>query len=253
MNGFIDIHHHLIWGMDDGPSTFKKTAAMMHAASKDGVSIIIATPHASPGIKEFNLRVYLQRVRLLNKYSNERNLGVTVLPGSEILYTQYTAQLLREKRIPTLAYSEYALVEFEPGDSYEHIYDALRSLSNHGFTPVVAHVERYKCLVKNAGLIKELKSTFHARMQVNCSTIINGRSRQVRKFVSDMLDSNLLDFVATDSHNTSSRPTRMHDCYDILLDSYGKRMAARLTCRNQEAIIADIKEELIIKPSEKIG
>lgn len=238
MNGFIDIHHHLIWGMDDGPSTVRKSVSMMHAASKDGISVIIATPHASPGMHEFDIPTLLRRVGRLNQYSREHRLGIVVLPGCEIMYTQYAAQQLLDRRIPTLASSEYILVEFDIDDSYNHIYNAMRVLSNGGYVPIIAHVERYQSLTRDPELIRGLKENFHARVQMNCSTVIRGGNRQLRKFIVEVLENGIVDFVATDSHNTRTRATCMQDCYNVLYKRYSPGLAARLTGKNQAAIVS---------------
>lgn len=234
---FIDIHHHIVWGMDDGPSTFRGSARMMHAASEDGIRQIIATPHVRPGIVEFDTPEFMRRVAALNTYSAEHRLGLVVYPGSEIMYTDKTAEWLQERRVPTLADSTYVLVEFMPDVEYERILSAIRSLTNNGFTPVIAHIERYGCLVRKVGLVEELRGMFYMRAQINCSTIIKGRNRQLRKFVSQMIHNELVDYVATDAHNTDSRPVRMHECYDALEAGYGQGVAALLTGEKQEEII----------------
>lgn len=54
MNGFVDIHHHLIYGLDDGPAAFQQMTGMLHAAHEDGIAAIIATPHAAPGVRPFD-------------------------------------------------------------------------------------------------------------------------------------------------------------------------------------------------------
>lgn len=236
MDGFIDIHCHVAWGMDDGPATQKASLRMMQAAYEDGVSGIIATPHVRPGIVEFDYPGLLRKVDALNDYNDEHQLGITVYPGSEIMYTDKATQLLADRKIPTLANSEYVLVEFRPEVEYQRIYEAMRSLTNGGFTPILAHAERYACLVAKPKLIDELKKTFYIRVQLNCSTILDERGRQMRKFITQMMKKRLVDYVATDSHNTSSRPTCLDECFDYIADVFSQSFAEMVT-NNREILM----------------
>lgn len=223
--------------MDDGPSTQNASLRMLHKASEDGISHIIATPHAHPGIVEFDKARLMRKVSALNGYSVKHGLGVKLYAGAEVMYTEKAAQHLAKGAIPTLAGSEYVLVEFDPDVEYEEIYQAMRSLTNSGFVPVMAHAERYNCLLGKTKYVEELKSTFYIRVQMNCSAVLAGRSRLQRKFIAQMIKKNLVDYVATDSHNTSSRPSCMDECYEYLADNYSERYARKLT-ENKDILLS---------------
>lgn len=236
--GFIDIHHHLVWGMDDGPRSFEQSADMLRAASRDEISHIIATTHATPGINDFDTAVYHSRLDALNEYSALHKLNITVLPGAEIMYTDKTTECLRMGKIPSLANSAYVLVEFRQDADYEYIYDAARSLANGGYVPVIAHAERYASLFKHPGRIIEIKEQFDARIQVNCSTILNTKGRLQRRALEKVLRLEHPDYVATDSHNTGSRAVCMRECYCALAEMLDARSAMALVGHNQREIIS---------------
>lgn len=252
MKGFTDIHHHIVWGVDDGPATLNSSVKMLHAASDDDIRRIIATTHANPGIVEFDQSKYLERIGMLNEYCQAHKLNLVIYPGAEVLYTEKAAQLLYERRIPTLAGSEFTLVEFMQDEAYEQIYEAMRSLTNSGFVPVIAHVERYKCLVRKPALLEELKSMFYMRIQMNCHTVLNPHGRQIKKFVSYMLKNGMVDYVATDAHNIRSRPVFMYDCYAVLEQEYGAHYAQALTGRNQREILRRAEEKDISAEGRRV-
>ena len=81
-------------------------------------------------------------------------MDLRLLLGAEILYTDMTCRLLSEGRVPTLAGTEYVLVEFMPGVRYDALYKALEGILRAGFLPVVAHVERYACLASRRGALR---------------------------------------------------------------------------------------------------
>ena len=229
IRGFVDIHCHLAYGIDDGPGTFKESVAMLNAAYDNGTRILIATPHVFPGVREFQELQYYQRVRELREYCSTRKPDLKILTGAEIYYTDLTPRFLRENRIPTLGESDHVLVEFHPSVKYDAVREALMGIMRAGYHPVLAHVERYGCLIGFPKRMEELRKRYKVVMQMNCSTVLGGkgwlRDRQARR----ALNEKLIDIIATDAHNTSSRPPKMRDAYEYLEDSYGREYAQLLT------------------------
>ena len=164
-------------------------------------------------------------------------MDLRLLLGAEILYTDMTCRLLSEGRVPTLAGTEYVLVEFMPGVRYDALYKALEGILRAGFLPVVAHVERYACLAsspRRAAMLKdELEGVF---FQMNSSTILGGRGFFSDLHTRRLLDESLIDIVASDAHNLRERPTRLHEAYQKLREDYDDIYAANLTgmSRNEE-------------------
>ena len=103
MEGFVDIHHHLIYGMDDGAQTWEQTRQMLTSAWKNGIDRIIATPHAEPGMEPFPMEQLTRRIQKAQSWCDEQRMQMEILPGCEIFYTPQTVCMLREGLIPTLA------------------------------------------------------------------------------------------------------------------------------------------------------
>lgn len=239
MNRFTDIHHHLTYGIDDGPQSWAETQRMILAACKEGIGQVIATPHATPGRRPFELQAYLDKLEQMNAFCAAKALPLTVYPGAEILYTEATLRFLDAGKIPTLAGTRYVLVEFRPDVTFERIYDAVRTLMNEGYHPVIAHIERYECLVRHIERVYELRDFPNLRLQINCSTVIKPRGFFfVKRFCDRLFHEQMIDYVATDSHNTDTRSVNMKEAYKVLRAQYGLRYAAQLTGLNQTEILS---------------
>ena len=144
----IDIHAHILPGIDDGARNWEETGHLLEAAWAQGVRHIIATPHFSRKTDMEQLRQLKAGVREL---AHRKGLELEISLGQELRYFEELPLYLEQGRALTLAESRYALVEFKPGDGFQTIRRAVRELVQSGFIPVLAHAERYLCFVKQAG------------------------------------------------------------------------------------------------------
>ena len=225
--GFVDIHHHLIYGMDDGAQTWEQTRQMLTSAWKNGIDRIIATPHAEPGMEPFPMEQLTRRIQKAQSWCDEQRMQMEILPGCEIFYTPQTVCMLREGLIPTLAGSNYVLVEFLPGAPYSELIGAAKTLTAVGYQPIFAHIERYRCL-RWPGRVQLLRERYGVSMQMNVDTICRRHSFFSQRWVNSMLRKGYIDVAATDAHNVTSRPCRMRDGYQALQKRFGQEMADRL-------------------------
>lgn len=223
---FSDIHSHFVYGIDDGAQTLENMEAMLDAAAADGVSRLIATPHMTPGVHQFNEERFWRHLSEARAYCQIRGYALALYSGAEILYTPAMEHYMSSHRLPTLADSQCVLIEFTPTIPYAEIVTAVELLERNGYTPILAHVERYQAL---RGMnIYHLKEQSSALYQVNCNTIIESdgllKDLHVRRWLRD----ELIDYVASDSHNCRTRRTHMRKAYTILVKRYGKQYADRL-------------------------
>ena len=224
-----DIHHHLLFGMDDGAQNPKEMYAMLHRAQENGIGRIVATPHVTPGIERFDQEHYDVALREAQAYSDEHRLGIEIYGGAEILYTTQTCRFLEDGRVPTMAGTEYVLVEFSPDIRYTKLHEALSELRRYGYLPIVAHVERYLCLLKHPARLQELKRELNVCYQVNCGTIIKQRNFTTRHFLKKMMNWDLLDVIGTDAHHAANmRTCNMRDAWYALKREFGREYAYEL-------------------------
>lgn len=228
--GLTDIHHHILSGMDDGAQNSKEMHAMLRRAADDGIVRIVATPHVTPGVERFDREQYDRALQEAREYCEEKRIPMEIYGGAEILYTNQTCRFLEDGRVPTMADTEFVLVEFSPDIRYERLCAALTDLLHTGFLPIVAHVERYHCLNRHPSRLLEIKRELDVCYQVNCATIIKQRDLLTRRFLKKILDWDLLDVIATDSHHAAvSRTVNMREAWLKLKQEYGGSYANELT------------------------
>lgn len=239
-HGLIDIHQHLVYGVDDGPKVWEDTLAMLDTAEKQSVERIIATSHAFPGRAHFDYDGYLDKLDEINQYAAKQGWKIRLLPGAEIYYTSKALKKLDAEDIPTLAGSQFVLVEFIPEVKADELFRAMRELANGGYHPILAHVERYYCLQEKPEVLQDLRR-LGVLIQMNAKTVLQSKGLFGGKsYIRKLLKEDNVDFVATDAHNSSSRPVCLKDAYDFLEKYYGKEKADQLTWKNQMAIIPNL-------------
>lgn len=240
----IDIHHHIVYGIDDGPKDIETTQQMLIAAAKQNVSTIVATPHFAPGIEHFPMTVYLKRLQEVQELTQTLGLSLRVLAGSEIRYTHQMAAYLAEGSIPTLAGSNKVLMEFTGKESFDTIVEAVQTVLRNGVVPILAHIERYRHFISQVKRVEAFKEDYGVYYQINSETILKNRlHRSVRR----LLEQEMIDFVATDSHDMDKRRCNMQEAYDKLVSIVGRKYADKLTGRgySPEAFLGSVNEQAI--------
>ena len=225
---FTDIHHHLLYGMDDGAKSEQVMYEMIEKAAADGIRRIVATPHATPGMEPFNREQYDKALEDARRYCRINRPEMEILAGAEILYTEQTPRFLLEGQIPTMADTDLVLVEFLTDIRFEEMEEAIRHLFANGYRVIVAHIERYDCLVKNPSRAVRLKEEFDVLYQVNCSAIVESKGFFVRRFLNQMLKQELVDAVASDAHGLNVRIVKMKQAWRILKYQCGAEYARKL-------------------------
>ena len=220
--GFVDIHSHFVYGLDDGARTITEMETMLDAAHADGVVSLFATPHVTPGMKPFDTDKYESHLNQARRYCRDRGYNMQLFSGAEILYTPMLQQYCMEHRLPTLGDSEFVLMEFVPGVKLQELESALTLMKRNGYIPILAHIERYNCLYRGRTAAK-LKERYNVRYQVNANTVLSDqgyfRTRKIRSW----FENELVDFIASDAHNVQNRRTKLRKAFSTLKKQYGQQ------------------------------
>lgn len=228
-HAFIDIHHHILYGVDDGPKSCLEMFEMLKAAYEDGVKTIIATPHIAPGIKPFNVEVLESKVTEARWYCEQNGYDIDIHLGSEIFYNDYAERLLTEQKIPTLAGSNKVLMEFPNKVSYEELERALNTTLRSGLIPVLAHIERYNKIIFSPRKLCQLKDKYQVFFQIDTDCLLNERKYVTSKAIKNLLNKRVIDFVSTDAHDMENRKCNLSCAYAKLKNLVGDRYADQLT------------------------
>lgn len=226
--GFTDLHHHILWGMDDGPKTPEQMHAMLDMAVRDGIGRIAATSHAYPGVQPFDMQKYLARLDEANQYCLQQGWALRLIRGCEIHYCDSVPDLLLAGKLLTLGESRMVLIEFDMDASAENICKAADRLYRAGYQPIVAHVERCGSLVRSPREAMSIREEYGLCYQMNCATVLQPRGLRERRFVQRMLREQAIDLIATDAHDVERRPVCMRAAYGRLLEECDRSYARRL-------------------------
>ncbi len=231
--GFIDMHSHVLPGLDDGSKSMEQSLAMLRIAESEGISTIIATPHNMPGKGRPSREKLEERLAQLREEAEYEGIAIEIQLGTEYYYREEVCEIFDREEAVTMAASDCVLLEFNPFEEKSYIYNAVRETFSTGYSPIVAHVERYEQLMKKTEYVHTLKD-MGALIQVNASSVIGENGFRVKRDVRKLLKEGYVDFVSTDAHSDRNRAPRMAKCAAYLYKKYGAQYAERLLYKNAE-------------------
>ena len=234
--GYVDIHTHILPGLDDGARDWSQTEQMLRKQQEQGVTDIIATPHFDMEENYQNSEEIRRLVAETNELAQKVTPDITVYTGCEVLYTPGIIETYKKGDILTLADSQYLLVEFFPRSPYREIEEAVGFFVREGIIPVIAHVERYECLMTEYDRLYELMK-MGAVMQMNSRSLLGKRFDKRVRLCRRMLENGFIHFLGSDCHNENERPPKMQEPYDTIAKICGEETAEEITGRNARNIL----------------
>ena len=238
----IDIHCHILSGVDDGAGDLQMSSEMARLAESNGTTAIVATPHSNlPGMFGDDIEFdYKELVQSLNENLSASGSIIRVYSGCEIFAAGDFLKLLKNGSLLTLNDSVYPLIEF---DFYEHpasVYLKLQQVVAEGFVPVVAHPERYAFVNEDCDSIKRLKD-MGCLIQVNKGSVTGKFGPDIHRCAHEILVKGLADFVASDAHSPNIRTPDMTEAYELICQLYSKQYADLLFCENPRRVLDNQK------------
>lgn len=210
-----DMHCHILPGVDDGSRNMEQTLAMLKIAYDEGVRIIIATPHYHIGRMMADAKVVNERICQVKDIVAEKFPGLEIYGGQEIYYYSEAMDVLAEGKANTMAGSRYILMEYSVDESYDVISSSIYEAMTHGYVPIIAHIERYGCLMDRYDRVQELVES-GAYLQVNASSVCGDNGRSIRHFIKKLLKKRLIHFVSSDAHSNRTRAPRFEQAASVL-------------------------------------
>jgi protein-tyrosine phosphatase len=239
MEGFMDIHNHLLFGVDDGAENIETSISMLNQAKHQNISKIILTPHYRHGMFAYPLIDVEGHFYKLKEKAE--NIGVKIYLGCEYHVNSEILNDINSGRVHTLAGTDYVLTEYSHSSEFAYIKEYTGKMVSAGYVPIIAHAERYGCFQKKPELIWEIKD-MGAMIQINADSVLGIDGKILKKTCKMFLKNEMADFVASDSHGIKERANHMLDCCTYIRKKYGAHYAAEIFYENPEKIIDEIGE-----------
>ncbi len=233
----IDLHSHILPGLDDGAQSLEDSLAMARMAVDSGVTAMAATPHC---LDDRSREVY-DAWKLLRQALKEAGIPLRLCLGMEIFGTRDTARLLQEGRLFTLNGSRYPLIEFSFHSSGEEETWILHSVCKAGYTPIVAHPERYTYVQQNPEIVNRWRR-MGCLLQVNRGSLLGRFGVSAQEMGAELVERGFAAAVATDAHSSRMRTPWMKDVRQMLARQISPLCARTLLQDNPRRIL---KNELL--------
>ncbi len=228
----IDIHSHVLFGLDDGARDLDESAAMLKIAAASGTTAVVATPHASPRFV-YREDLAVSRVEQLN--------ALEILP----VYRGCDFHLTLENVEDAIAFptrytingAGYLLVELPDSAIPPQMTGIIRSLQDAGIQPVITHPERHRLLRQNWALLEQWVKQ-GARVQITAQSLLGHFGERALEFSQRLLRRRLAHLVASDAHDCRRRPPRLDEARDVVAQEYGPGAAAELFEENPRKVLS---------------
>ncbi|MDO4313153.1 MAG: hypothetical protein Q4C52_08715 [Eubacteriales bacterium] len=240
----IDIHTHILPGIDDGAQDIYDTLEMVRMAADSGVTAMVATPHCNipGGFDNYFGREYVEVFQKTVKAVQRERIPIQLLPGMEVFSTYDLPELIVEKKIMPLNQSRYILMEFAFDEEPEFAQDIVDRVREVGAKPVIAHAERYEFVQDDPQIVYEWRKKGYL-VQINKGSFLGRFGRRAQAAAYRMMDHNLVSVIASDAHSPYQRTPYMLDAYEELRTEYSERCLKvlfeenpRRICENQNTI-----------------
>lgn len=212
---FVDMHCHILPGIDDGAKDENETLEMLRIAYDSGIRHMIATPHYKQGHHNAEPDTIQRLVRQTEELAAQSGCPLSIYPGNEILYFDGMSERVAAGEILTMNGTDRVLVEFLPNAQYSYIRNAMDDVLGNGYTPILAHIERYECFLASPEKAYDL-TDMGVEIQANASSLAGKYGHTIQKFLFGLAKDETITYVGTDAHGTKHRVPNMEKCKGVL-------------------------------------
>lgn len=235
----VDIHCHILPGLDDGAADPEEALLMARMARGGGTRRIIATPHygeREDGLTPADIRWEAQR---LQRHLRENGVELEVLPGMEVLCGPGLPEMLEKGDYLTLAGSRYLLTEFYFDESPDYMNAMLSRVAGRDLVPIVAHPERYDAVQEDPVLVERWIELGYG-IQVNAGSLLGRLGRSARSAGNWLIHNGLVHIVASDGHDLDMRVPSLRAAREYLEDRIGEDCAWEVLYENPRRVAQNL-------------
>jgi protein-tyrosine phosphatase len=242
---FIDIHNHLLPGVDDGSADIDMSLRLIEKGQEEGIGAWVLTPHVIEAFTERIDERHRAAFADLQSAIDARNIGVELYLGSEIMFQEDVTNIRSRWSSTINNNGKYFLMEFPMAFFPVHAEEILFQFQLKKMVPIVAHVERYASLAQQPGTIAGMVDR-GILLQVNARSIMRLSPPSLRMATEELIMSGAVHFVASDAHNPDRRPPELREAYERVAHIAGEDTAIRLFIENPRKAILGERIETIV-------
>jgi protein-tyrosine phosphatase len=244
----IDIHSHILPGIDDGAETLAESVETCRKVADYGTTAIVATPHMHDGT--YQPRSIADLTARLKTLRTEVGKGIEILLGCELRLTENTVkQLCDERSVPTLNESRYVLLEFPAYHLTPGYHEAIFALVSQGIVPVIAHPECNRELMRDPEKLVNL-IRMGVVTQLDAMSLTGEYGPEIKAAALQMLLSNLLHIIASDTHGHRRQPRLQAGVVEVE-KLCGAQVAQQMAVDNPKAVIENRSLPYLPEPQLK--
>ena len=239
----IDLHCHLLPGIDDGSADMAQSIEMARVFADQGVTHVACTPHILPGVYHNSGPDIIARVRDLQRHINEAGITLTLLSGADNHVVGDFVKGLKRGHLLPLGDSRYVLVEPPHHVAPQRLEEFFFSLMIEGYFPILTHPERLTWIEDRYDLMRTLVLR-GVWMQLTAGSIYGAFGRRPRYWAERMLDEGLVHIIATDAHNLTSRRPDLARGHEAAAARIGQTEADHMVVTRPSCVLS------LYKPSD---
>lgn len=232
----IDLHCHLLPGIDDGAKDLDAALEMARMAVADGITIVACTPHILPGVYNNSGPSIIAATARLQHEIDQAGIPLQLVSGADVHIAPDLAARLGEGLALTINRSRYLLLEPPHHVLPPRMEDHVFGLQTAGYVPIITHPERLSWIENHYPLIRRLVYSGNL-MQLTAGSLMGRFGRRPRYWAERMLDDGLCHLLATDAHNSKQRAPQMSDAREFVARRLGAEEATNLVLRRPQAIL----------------
>ncbi|MDQ0232745.1 tyrosine-protein phosphatase [Metabacillus malikii] len=218
----IDIHSHILPGIDDGAQTVEDSINMAKLAVEEGITKIIATPHHQNGKYNNKKHDIISRVSDLNQILQNEKIPLEVLPGQETrIYGEMTDDIDKGEILP-LNHTNYLFIELPSGHIPRYTEQLLFDIQLKGFTPIIVHPERNSGVMENPDKLLHLVKK-GALTQVTAGSVTGYFGKKIQRLSKQLIEANMTHFISSDAHNVTNRSFHIRESIAEVNKEFGSQ------------------------------
>lgn len=235
----IDVHLHILPGVDDGPGTMEEALALASILVQEGIHSAVATPHYNDEFPQRSAAEIQERVHNLQRELYRRSIPLRLFAGHEALIKPGLVEDIQTGRLATLNHSHYLLLELWNSAWLPETERVIFELRAFGVVPIIAHPERYRVFQQEPERLAALLQQ-GVLAQLTASSLVGLQGKTARRCAEDLLKKGLIQCIASDAHGLHKRPPAISQSLQRVAQLVGQEKMQQIIEYGPRAIISDV-------------